>query len=1292
MILCTGITVAQNIQKVAETPQFTDYVVTNDSLNVSAPFDLLIEYNQTGNSYRVMEQEIIRISSSKAGMKSLDHPLRDVIASTDTPVTEITSRDVVRRKQVANLLIHTARIDLRNQDELLVVKHLRLRVFHNDQAVISRSQQIQETPQPTSRLASGNWYRINFDQDGFYQLDGNFLSDLGIDLASVNPDHIQIWSTDGYELPLENSAPRPELRQIPIIVESGDNGSFGNNDRVIFYGNSLDKISYTPNRSISHDHKLHPYATTNSVFLTIGDQPGLRLEESTSNLSPARTITQFRDFVWKEEELHKSESRIKSGQEWFGQLFEANVNRTQTIFNDTIPGFDQTSEVTLELGMAARSESVSRFDFVFNGTTLDPLNITRIQRYNASTGNSANQVSRTQTHSIQSPDNVLQIDATFNPGDGQARGWVNYIRMNFTRSLVAKNNRLMIFPPEDGSSDSGARYVLQGFNNQPFVADVSNPTEPILISTSSNGNNYEFTYHTAPDHILYAASSFMRPLSGSTITNQNITSVSGYPDYIIITSEALKDQAVQLANYREQRDGLQSVVVTQRQIFSEFNGGVPDITAIRDYVRFLYNRAPDIDQLPSYLLFFGNTTFDYKGILGNSPMTNHVFTYQTPESVNRVGSYATDDFFGLLEPSKGAQVENTMIDIGIGRLPLNTPQEAELVLSKIERYESQSTRGDWRSIFTFLADDDVNPSSGFADRDLHILNADGVAQRIPQDESGVRVEKIYQIDYPTVNTASGARVPQATQAMVDRINNGSLIINFSGHGNEEFLTAQRLFTQQDIDRLNNRDKLSIFVTATCEYGRYDDNERFSGAERLLVSTEAGIVATFTTTRVVYTDASPTGSNNFALNIQLTEQMLLRDEQGLPRRLGDIYRGTKNTTAGQSRNSKKFILLGDPAMRIGLPESKINITSVNNIETESITNPIQLRALDRVTVEGNVALPDGRVNTAYNGEANIRVFDASRFVNFPPREWVPDQCRMPVCGYDIQNDILFNGRVSVENGRFSSEFIIPKDIAYSDTTGRIQIYSQSMDSDAIGSWSRFYVNGRNPDAIDDGTGPDIDLFLNDESFMNGVMVNDAPVIRAVLEDESGINTAGAGVGHEIVAILTKLGNAQNQRTFILNDFYQSDTNDFTRGTLEYPLQGLADGEYELTLRAWDVFNNVGESTIFFEVSESDDLEVRNLFNYPNPMHQFTRFVFEHNQPGNPMDINIRIYTLSGRPIAEIKREGFISGGNIVQIEWDGLDKDRDRLANGTYLYHTRITTDTQNGRQSYEKTERLVIIR
>jgi len=1283
LVLASGVQ-SQQLKVAADTDRYVEYSFVNDSLKLVHAYDFLID---SGNSvsYEVISQQIVtRRVQSDPESKIIAYSL----SSDRSPLFETLNNGVFRGMNKSNLVFHAARYSANQPDEMQVVKNARFRVYKSRQTSRrSALSQARSTLMNSTPLSDGEWYKIPVTKKGIYSLSSDYLIELGITIEQLDPQNLQIWTTPGGELPRLNAADRPSLTQIPIIVEGESDGNFDESDQVIFYADSPHK-EFRDIQTNSFQHQLHRYSDANYVFLRVnGSDESLR--HSVNNQSGSgQIITEFRDFRWLEEELAKSEPTIRSGLEWYGmRLSNTAGQRERTIFDQTIPGLVAGEEMSVEIRFIGRSTQSMSMSFTYGNQNLGSSSVLPINNYRSEEGISGRSRILSSTATVQNSEQI-QITGILNASEPTSEGMIDWVRLSYDRQLIADDNYLFIYSPASVSNQL-ASYELQGFTNRPLAMEVSDPMQPELLEVSESSSNFRFSYQHSAENRFVAQAEYFTPEPGTRVPNQNLRGITSNPDYVIVTSDFYSDLANEWADYRREQDGFDVVVATQSQIFNEFSGATPDVTAIRDYIKFLYDRALDSGQEPvQHLLLFGDATYDYKNIVGGS-LVNHVFTFQSDESLHRINSYGSDDYFGFLDDTEGEWLPNNnneRLDIGVGRFPVSTLGEARVLMGKIRTYEGPETSGNWKTRFTFISDDDFPDVQ--TNRDLHLLNADGTAQVIDKVETATRINKIHMLSYPVETSAAGRRIPGASEDMIRSFNEGSLVINYSGHGGQFVLADEQVFTSEMISRLNNRDRLSIFVTATCQFGRFDDTGARSGAEQSLLWEQGGTVSALTTTRVVYT-SSTAGSNNFGLNIQLTRKMLERDENGLPLQLGDIYQNTKNTSQGSGFNARKFILLGDPAMRIGLPDIRTNITQINDLDLEQYPDSsIQVRALDTMLLEGEVTDGLGNPLTNYSGETTITVFDSERIVNLPDRDWVQDgRCFTNDCQYSVENDILFNGRVSVQNGRFSTEFIIPRDITFTPDKGRILAYTASDGTDGSGSVDNIVFNGINEDAPEDSNGPMLDAYLNDRNFVNGNLVGSSSTLIVDLEDEAGINTTGTGVGHEIIATI----DTNPRKTVVLNEFYQSDLDDFRKGRIEYPLDELSQGSYTLTVRAWDVYNNPEEATIHFEVADSDQLEIRNVYNYPNPMSRNTRFIFEHNQPGNQLDISIRIYTLSGLPVTHLQ-ESQITPNSYANIEWNGLDRDYDRLANGTYIYVLRVGTDTPEGKQTEEKIEKLVIIR
>lgn len=1272
LFLNSTIIEAQSLRKIEQSDRYTTYLLETDAPHILTPFEFSIPSTET--------IEIVSINTADISAKEISkHPSYDLSSFDQTSFISY-GLDIFYLMGSAHKDAFVYPV-IREGQNLLAIQSMTFRVPNTlSSGRSASSKKIRGLSNLGAPFERGTWVKIPIHKDGIYQIDGSYLAAAGLNINQVSAQDIVLVATDGRMLPMENAADRSELQLIPVIEGSGS----GENLQVIFYANGPVGTKMDNNGTI--EHQQHYYSSFSYVFAGINS--GIAAENIQElNLQGGTVVEQAPQLLWKEEELFKSEEDLKSGMNWLGQRFTRDAgNNRQSLLQINSLALSEATNLDIRVRMVGRSLNTETVQFFVNNQSIGQTNINRIFSYTAADGPSARLRDFRTNIEFSDTEGLLNVEAQSNLSLSSAVAWLDYIEIQYNGLLTPYEGQLEFYAPRN--SNGLQQYQLLGFEENPIVLDVTNPQSPIRHAINTNGNQISFSanYRNAQRFIVQTTA--LTPIAdGQIIDNQSLLANSNYPGMVIVTNKQLLPSAQEFADYRNGvNPELRATVFTQEAIFNRYSGGAADAVAIRDFLIDLRNRASSNSfETPAYLLFFGDATYDPKGINQDASLENEVITFQTVESLDRIGSYGTDDFFGLLDLNEGPmrnQLER--VDIGIGRLPITSASEAQIVLNKIRVYENPASFGSWRNDFTFLADDELNGSEN--DGDLHVLNADGTAIRMDIANTGIRFNKIYLPSYPVVTTAEGRRVPGARNDLIRSINSGSLVINYSGHGAEQVLSAERVFRSEDIPSLTNAEKPTIFVTATCSFGRYDDDLEQSGAEKLILYNGGGAVASFTTTRVVYTSSSTVGANNFSLNILLSRNMIERDQDGRPKRLGDIYRETKATSTGAAVNSRKFILLGDPSMRMGLADQLDLPSQVNQIAIQTDTARVQ--ALDNIRINGQILRGNGSVDENFNGEAEISVFDAARKVRMLERVSEERPCLLEDCTYEVQNDVLYRGRVSVQNGNYSSQFIVPRDIQNAESLGRIIVYAVDLENNrtSSGSSSNIIFNGLNANADADSDGPEIDAWLNSPLFADGNIVGRNPRLFVELDDPSGINTTGAGVGHELSAQL----NTSPPINYELNQFYSNDLDQFSKGSIEFPLQDLPEGMHELTISAWDVYNNLNEKTISFEVIDNQQLVVRNLYNYPNPMNRFTRFVFEHNQSGQALSIFIRIFTLSGRPVTKIERE-IIPSDSYAVIEWDGRDIDGNRLANGTYLYHTKVKSAQNSDSDIYEKTEKLVII-
>jgi hypothetical protein len=756
----------------------------------------------------------------------------------------------------------------------------------------------------------------------------------------------------------------------------------------------------------------------------------------------------------------------------------------------------------------------------------------------------------------------------------------------------------------------------------------------------------------------------LNPTVVGKISNEDLHNTSP-ADLIVVTHPTLIAQAQRLAQLHEQQNGLRTRVVTTEQVYNEFGSGSPDPTALRDFVKMYYDKyGTNAANKPLYLLLFGDASFDYKDRLNNN--TNLVPAYENNFSLDPLSTYTSDDFFGFLDDNEdinsGAGIN--YLDIGIGRIPAKNIEEAKNFVDKIYAYLSPQSFGPWRNNLTFIADDE--------DGNLHLQDAEIVTSTVSSSAPVFNQQKIYLDAFQQESGSGGSHYPQANQAINNQIYNGTLIWNYSGHGGPRRLAEETILDQEIVSGWNNPDRLPLFITATCDFAPYDNPVINSIGENILLRPKTGGIALMTTTRLVFAFSNRIINNNYL------QTALQPDVNGKYKAMGDAVKDAKNytyQTSGDITNNRKFTLLGDPALTLAYPTLRVRATKVNGI---SVAQADTLSATETIVMEGEVTDVQNNLLTNFNGTIYPTVFDKPQTINT-----LANDPASQVTGFSTQNNILFKGKASVANGRFSFTFKVPKDINYQYGNGKLSLYAENGTKDANGFFTGFIIGGAGNNIGGDKEGPEIKPFLNDEKFVNGGISNQNPVLIVKLADSSGINTVGTGIGHDIVATLDN----DNRIFFILNDFYQGDLNSYQQGVVRFQLPELEPGPHSIKIKAWDVLNNSNEVMLEFTVSKNEELELNHVLNYPNPFTTSTHFWFEHNKPGQNLKVKLQIFTLTGRVIKSLIQTINTAGNRSNELEWNGKDEYGDKVGRGVYLYRLSVT-DLENKKK--EQVGKLVI--
>jgi hypothetical protein len=1114
---------------------------------------------------------------------------------------------------------------------------------------------------------SGLWYKIAVNKDGIYKIDKNFLESCGISTNGLNPAHIHIYGNGEGVLPELNSSPRiDDLANNALFIQGEADGSFDANDYILFYGHGPHR--WRANGTVEFDRKQNIYSDNSYYFININSaETPLRIE----TLPEIQGIPNSEISSYDYRDVYENDlvNLVGGGQRWYGELFDVELEKT---FTFTIPNID-TSPIRFKTALASNSSNSAGTaqNYSINGATLSesplPSSGSGFARSN-------------QSFQLNNPVSSLPLKIKITRNSPNTLTYLDRIVLNTRRKLVFFGTQFGFRNLSPQDSLSLVSYSTSNFPTNGFIWDISDRQKPKKISGTLTGSTYTFkTYNIYNEYVASNGSSYFTPEKVASVSNQNLHALA-QAEFLIITHPDFLAQANRLAELHRE-EGLGVHVTTTEQIFNEFSSGAPDPTAIRMFAKMFYDRgalAPSTK--PKYLLLFGDGTYDPKNRVPNN--NNYVLTYQVESSENYIDAMVTDDYYGMLDDNEAISAID-LLDIGVGRILASNLTQAKQQVDKIEHYmkngsnlfssaegscclgeSSTDTYGDWRTKYVQIADDEEGG---------YFINNDTEPQynNVKTDNFEMNCDKLYLDAYPQETSAGGQRYPELQNAITDRVQRGALVLNYVGHGGEVGLAEERVVTIPQINSWTNINKLHVFVSATCEFTKYDDPARVSAGEWAALNPNGGAIALMTTTRAVYF------SVNTITGLAFFNNVFDRNPDGSPLTFGEIVKRTKNSS-GNSNNKRSFTLIGDPALKIALPTFKVITDSING------KNPLieldTLNALSKVRIKGHLIDNSGNLMSSFNGVLNPSIFDK------PKKQTTLGQDNgSPEIEYELQRNIIYKGKCSVVNGFFDFSFVVPKDIALNIGRGKISYYAFGQGIDAIGADTNFRIGGIDPNGINDDIGPDLELYLNDEKFISGSLSDENPVLFLKAFDENGINTIGNGIGHDIVAIL----DGKTSDPIVLNDYYTTNLNDYKSGEVRYQFKGLLAGEHTLEVKVWDVNNNSSTARLNFSVQEKQKPNIERVYNYPNPFTTKTEFMFEHNLSCNSLDVQVQVYTISGRLVKTINKYISSKGFRESGIEWDGLDDFGDRLAKGVYIYRLKIS-NSEN--LSAEKTEKLVILR
>ncbi|WP_010520219.1 type IX secretion system sortase PorU [Aquimarina agarivorans] len=1119
-----------------------------------------------------------------------------------------------------------------------------------------------------SVLSQGDWFRFVVDTTGVYKITPQFLNSIGVDLNGVDANTIKIYGNGGLSLPLLNSENEIfDVPENPIKIVGAEDGVFSGNDYILFYGRGTRGFVQ---ENLSH---INPYDDNAYYYVTTG---GAASKKITPLVEPTGNVDQVFD-TYDYETFHEVdlENIGGLGRIWHGESFDVETARS---FSFVIPNVVASVPVSARVKFSAVYLANPSIDLKFlNGS--QELN-SRSASFSSSLGDSLAFRSLDITTNVEGfNSDVFNVQINFNKeGDPSSEGFLDFISVQAKSRLLNDEKQFGFFNNNTQSLNGIGAYNIGNAQTVSAVWDVTNPYAIAeKVNDGSSELSFKFNLGDLKKYVAVNESDLYTPsqVANSKIENQDLKggfwtgeSLNTFNDidYLIVTKESYLPAAIKLARFRTSNDNFKVKVVTTKSIYNEFSTGKQDVAAIRNFVKYIYDNATSPENRLRFLCVIGDGSYDYKDVIRNN--TNDVPLFHSIRSNSFINSFSTDDFYGFMDENEGVFPSRDFLDIAVGRMIAPNLDTANDVVDKVIKFYDKEAFGDWRTRQLYISDDiDEEIDSKLQDT----LN--NIADRLKNNVPNINVEKLFADASVQQVSSGGERYPQVRRSILDAFESGVSYVNYFGHGGEDGISSETIFTAQDARELLNESQLPIFTTFTCELTRFDNPNRLTAGEFMYWNENGGAAALLTTTRQL---TFPT-----AIDLNISLENVFSTPQGVALTVGEAIRLAK-VDAGTGQNKRAVFCVGDPALGVPFPKPGVELTKINDIDIADFNG--ELKALDRVKLTGRVS-SEGAVEK-FNGAISVILFDKEFESETLANDNVRINGQLVKIKFDQLGARVFRGLATVADGMFEIEFILPKSVQLEVGEGRMSFYAQNNVKleDRSGS-QKMRIGGLNTDAPNDVQAPTVELFLNDESFVSGQNVNDSPVLIAKFFDENGINTAG-GVGHDIIVIL----DDDEKNPIVLNDYYSTDLDDFTRGNLSFRLRNLSPGDHTLKVRASDVYNNSVFEEINFIVSQSGDFKINRVLNYPNPFVSYTEFWFTHNSAINDnLQVSLQILTVTGKIVRTINKDLTGSASYTDQITWDGKDDFGDKIGKGVYVYKISVKSALTNKTSS--KFEKLVIL-
>ena len=1085
-----------------------------------------------------------------------------------------------------------------------------------------------------SVLADGHWVKIRVSESGVCRMSFSELRSAGLE-----PSQVRVFGYGGAQKEQDFSKPNiDDLPQVPVYVGE---------DYILFYVQG--PISWTYNGS-RFAHTRNTYSDFGYYLLSDDAGDMLLFPEAEAVSGSPTDVTYYSYYQVQDEDSVNLIDRTGvsgGGRTFYGEQFAAGQTRTFT-FSTPYANGDNSS---VYIDMAANAATTSTVKAKLNNTSSKSIYISSIPDHYTFG------VAGTISMNGASEEQNQRVTIQFVNSNASALAWLNYIEITTPSELVMTGSYMGIRSLVNRNTTNPVRFLLRNTTASTQIWDVTDLAAIQRMPTTMVDDQLAWVGTQADGVHEYIAvntdgTKFVQAEVVGEVKNQNLHALSNI-DYIIICPEGYEDVSEDLAKAHEAKQAITYAIVTDQQVYNEFSSGTPDATAYRWLMKMLYDRAKNgIGQQPRWLLLMGHGTFDNRKLLRNSG-TSLLLTYQSKNSVNEIKAYATDDYFAYLDDNEGTIDTQGRMDIGVGRLPVESLDEARTTVDKLIQYIRNEQTGKWKNQLVYLADDGENGT--------HTETAEKSAELVRIKNPDFIVHKIFLDAYPQEVNASGESYPLAKNRVLNLLKNGVLFFNYSGHGGYNAITNESILNLKDIAGMTNKNQ-AFWLFATCNFAQCDAGKR-SAAETAVLNPKGGAIGILAATRTVY------ASQNTNLNRSVCDTLFGHsDVFHYDMTLGEAISIGKNLL-GSDENKLAYVLLGDPCMRLNYP---------TDYHVETLTEMDTLNALSVQHVEGRIIDEDLNIVSDFNGKVDITIYDKMQSIPTRDNDNVGGDPR--VIAYNDYPNTIFSGATDVKDGLFNYTFMVPKDIRYNFDNGRIVYYAVTEDSletaEAVGHFEQFIIGGTGSTVAIDTIGPEMEIYLNSPAFRNGDKTYATPRFFANLYDKNGINTAGAGIGHDLMLII----DDDPKMIYSLNEYFTAANNSYQAGQVSYLMEELANGPHSLTFRAWDLLNNSTTKSLNFIVEAGLDPSIYNVTTYPNPVQQsgVVHLIVNYDQPDELIETEIYLYNTAGQMVYSHKQDN----PDAVSINLPSLG-----LNTGVYIYSVKI----KSASSKYSTTSGKIIV-